>query len=472
MPYIFNNVLNKMLEFLELSTKKNFCRIAILLIAIGSMAFLYSYGFYKKFDEKCVPQNTDAIAMTDIKNIRNHFVFSCLKNPSEWEWNTSKTPIKKKFDLSSFGIKTPDYLAFFHIENQPATQWFVTVELEDETVFEKTLTEKHFSKTRLQNGMQAYYSKALNLCVIKHLNQILVSNIPEMQKQIAVKTAENLFLKKLFLDTAKTSKTIGNSNAITFWIKKNSLLKEDGILNLTLKDNEITVDGQLHFKSKFQKEWQFTQNPNALLSIGFDFEMIRNQKFITENATKISKIIGFDFDSILTQNPSKTELLLNKIIEKKDSATSYDYDDDFNPIKKMVVHTNREPSFYFSMQTANPKKIFDYLKSQNIIDDQSLFVNFPLAQTKALVKNNSFKLEANALKNPLQHSVSKIGYLQAHLDQLQPKDWRFIIAKNKNLGFLKSFETVEIDLSKENNLARFKASLKTKDRKSLSAIFE
>ena len=320
--------------------------------------------------------------------------------------------------------------------------------------------------------MQAYYSKALNLCVIKHLNQILVSNIPEIQKQIAVKTAENLFLKKLFLDTAKTSKTIGNSNAITFWIKKNSLLKEDGILDLTLKDNEITVDGQLHFKSKFQKEWQFTQNPNALLSIGFDFEMIRNQKFITENATKISKIIGFDFDSILTKKPAKTELLLNKIIEKKDSATSYDYDDDFNPIKKMVVHTNREPSFYFSMQTANPKKIFDYLKSQNIIDYQSVFVNFPLAQTKALVKNNSFKLEANALKNPLQHSVSKIGYLQAHLDQLQPKDWRFIIAKNKNLGFLKSFETVEIDLSKENNLARFKASLKTKDRKSLSAILE
>lgn len=461
-----------MLKILELSTKKYFCRIAIFLIAIGSMAFLYWYGFYKNFDEKCISQNADAIAMTDIKNIRNHFVFSCLKNPSEWEWNTSRISIKKKFDLSGFGIKTPDYLAFFHIENQPLTQWLVAIELEDETIFEKTITEKHFSKTKLQNGMDSYYSKALNLCVIKHLNQILVSNIPETQKQIAVKTAEDLFLKKLFLDAAKTAKTIGNSNAITFWIKKNSLLKEDGILNLTLKDNEIAVDGQLHFKSKFQKEWQFTQNPNALLSFGFDFKMIRNQKFITENATKISKMIGFDFDSILTQNPTKTELLLNKIIEKKDSAISYDYDDDFNPIKKMVVHTNREPSFYFSMQTSNPKKIFDYLKSQNIIDDHSVYVNFPLAQTKALVNNNSLKLEANPLKNTLQRSVSKIGYLQAHLDQLQPKDWYFIIAKNKNLDFLKSFETIGIDLSKENNLARFRASLKTKDRKSLSAILE
>ena len=117
----------------------------------------------------------------------------------------------------------------------------------------------------------------MRLFIIKHSNQILVSNISEKQKQIAVKVAEDLFLKKLFLDAKKIEKTIDTQNAVTFWIKKNSLLEEDGILNLKLEDHEITVDGQLQFKSKYKKESQFLQNPNALLSLGFDFEMIRNQ---------------------------------------------------------------------------------------------------------------------------------------------------------------------------------------------------
>ncbi len=464
-------VFHKMLKILELRTKKYFCRIAVLLIAIGSMAFLYRHGFHKNFDGKYIVQNADAVAIADIKNIRNHFTFSYLKNPSEWEWNTSETSIKKKFDLSDFGIKTPDYLAFFHIENQPATQWFVTGALEEETVFEKMATEKHFRKTDLQNGMTVYYSKALNLCIIKHLNQILVSNIAEKQKQIAVKTAEDLFLKKLFLDAEKTDKIIGTSNAVTFWIKKNNLLEEDGILNLTLEENAITVDGQLNLKPKFQKEWKFSQNPNALLSLGFDFEIIRNQKFITENSGKISKMIGFDLDSILVHNPSKTELLFNEIVEKKDSAISYGYDDNFNPIKKVVVHTNREPSFHFSMQTVNSKKVFDYLKSQNVIDNNNVFVNFPLAQTKAFIKHNILTFEANPFKkNHLQPSIPKIGYLQIQFDKLHPKDWRFIIAKKKNLELLKVFETLEINLSKENNLACFRASLKAKGGKNLISI--
>jgi hypothetical protein len=466
-------VFHKMLKILELRTKKYFCRIVILLIAIGSMAFLYWHGFHKNFDGKHIAQNADVIAIADVKNIRNHFAFSYLKNPSKWERNTSETSIKKKFNLSDVGITTPDYLAFFHIENQPATQWFVTAALEEETVFEKMVTEKHFRKTALQNGMSFYYSNKLNLCIIKHLNQILVSNIAEKQKQIAVKTAEDLFLKKLFLDAKKTEKMIDNSNAVTFWIKKNCLLEEDGILNLALEENEIIVDGQLNLKPKFQKEWQFTHNSNSLFALGFDFEIIRNQKFITENAVKINKMIGFHIDSILAHNPSKTELLFNEIVEKKDSAISYGYDDDFNPIKKVVVHTNREPSFHFSMLTTNSKKVFDYLKSQNVIDNNNVFVNFPLAQTKAFVKHNTLTFEANHFKkNHLQPSIPKIGYLQVQFNRLQPKDWQFIIAKNKSFELLKTFKSLEINLSKENSLVRFRASLKTKDGKNLISVMK
>jgi hypothetical protein len=455
------------------SLNSYFSKIAILLIAIGSMAFLYWYGYYKAFDEKYIPKNADVIAMVDVKNIRNYFVFSCLKKPSEWRWNNTDTEFKKRFKFSDYGIKTPDYLAFFHIENQPISQWFVSAKIEDKTVFEKAITKVHFHHTSLQNGMDAYYSKSVGLFIIKYSNQILVSNISEKQKQIALKVAEDLFLKKLFLDAKKIEKTLDTQNAASFWIKKNSLLEEDGVLNLKLEDSEITIDGQLQFKSKYKKESHFLQNPNALFSLGFNFVMIRNQDILKQHSAKINKMIGFDLDSILAHNPTKTELLLNEIVEKKDSAISYDYDDDFNPIKKVVVHTSREPSFYFSMQTENSKKVYNYLKTQNAIDIRNVFVNFPLATTKTSILNNALTLEANPLKNWISKpSSSKIGYLKVHFNKLQPKDWCYIIAKNKNLSFLKSFEYLEIDLSNENNASHFRASLKTDEEKSLISIIK
>jgi len=257
------------------------------------------------------------------------------------------------------------------------------------------------------------------------------------------------------------------------WIKKNNLLEEDAVLNLNLKDQEIVAEGQLKWKPKFQKATLFTKNPNALLSLGFNFEMIRNQNFLKNYSVQINKIIGFDMDSILVHNPTKTELLLNEIIEKKDSAVSYDYDDDFNPIKKIVVHTNREPSFCFSIQTEDSKKIFNYLKEQNAIDNQQLFVNFPLAPTRTFIRNNTLTLEANPPKQwNLKPSNTKIGYLQVLFNKLKPQDWSFLVTKNKNFQLLKPFETLTIDLTQENNLGHFQGRLNTKNRKSLIEVIK
>jgi hypothetical protein len=451
--------------------KKYSLTSAILLIIVGSMAFLYWYGFHKDFDQKSIPPNADGIIMADVKNIRNYLFFSYLKNPSEWKRKISSPELTKRFNFSNFGIETPDYVAFFHIENQPISQWFTRLKIDDEALFEKSMAKAYFGKTKLQNGMSFYYSKTEMLFIIKHSNQILVSNISEKHKQIAVNVAEDMFLKKLFLDVKKIEKTIGTSNEVNVWIRKNCLLEEDGIVSINLEDQEITAEGKL--KLNYQKKSKFNQDPNALLSLGFDFEMIQNQKIFKSHLAKINKMIGFNFDSILIHRPSKTELVLNEIIEKKDSAITYDYDDDFNPIQKTVVNTRREPSFYFSVQSENSIKIYNYLKDQNIIDDKQVFLNFPLAKTKAFIKENIFTLEANPIKNNnLKASATKMGYLQIHFNKLQPRDWRFIIAKNKNIELLKPFETLEMNLNQENNLGYFEASLKIKKGKSLIEIIE
>jgi hypothetical protein len=431
------------------------------------MVFLY--GYHKNFDQECIPKNADGIAIVDVKNIRNYVVFSYLKTPSEWKWETPFSKFNRCFDLSDFGIITPDYLVFFHIENQPLSQWFITLKIAEDSVFEKAIAKAHFHSAKLQNGMSFYYSNSTSFLIVKHLDQILVANISEKHKQIAVNVANDLFFKKLFLDTNKIEKNIGIPNMATIWIKKNTLLEEDGILNLKLEDQELTVDGQLKLKHK--KEWHFSQNPNALLSFGFDFEMIPKQNILKRHLVQINKMIGFDLDSILSYNPTKTELLLNEIVEMKDSAVSYDYDDDFNAIKKVVVHTRCEPSFDFSMQTENSEKVYNYLKTQKAIDNHQVFVNFLFAQTKISIQNNALILEANPLKIvSSQISVPKIAYLRMQFGKLQPRDWRYIIAKNESFSILKSFESLKMDLSKANNAFHFQARLKTKDGKNLISV--
>jgi hypothetical protein len=451
--------------------KSYLVKIILLLIALGSITTLYWFGYHKNYDEKSIPQNADGIVMVDVKNIRNYLVFSYLKNPSQWQFGSTR--LNKKFDFSNFGIETPDYLAFFHLENQPINQWLTVAKIENENDFDKAITKERFSKTVLKNGMNSYYSEPLGLCIIKHSNQILCSAIPKEQKEIAINVAEDLFLKHRFLDTKKTEKTIETSNAVTVWIKKNNLLEEDAILNFNLKDQEIVAEGQLKWKPNFIKTASFSQNPNALLSLGFNFEMIRNQNILKNHSVQINKIIGFDLDSILAHNPTKTELLLNGMIEKKDSAISYDYDDDFNPIKKVIVHTSREPSFCFSIQTEDSKKVFNYLKAQNAVDNHHLFVNFPLAPTKAFVRNNTLTLEANLPEQWTLHpSSTKIGYLQIHFNKLKPQDWRYIITKNKNFRLLKSFETLTIDLTQKNTLGHFQGRLKTQNGRSLIEVIK
>jgi hypothetical protein len=453
------------------SNKSSFFKIVLLLIALGSMTMLYWFGYHKNYNEKYIPKNADGIVMMDVKNIRNYLVFSYLKNPSQWQLGT--TGINNKFDFSNFGIETPDYLAFFHLENQPLHQWFAIAKIENETDFEKSIIAYHFTKIKLSNPFTGYYSRALGLFVIRHNKQILCCTTELKQQQTAIQVAEDLFLKHQFLDAKKTKKTIGTPNAITVWIKKNSLLEEDGIVNLNLKDQEIAAEGQLKWKPKFRKTTPFTQTPNALLTLGFNFEMIRNQNILKKNSVQINKIIGFDLDSILVHNPTKTEFVLHEIVKKKDSAIRYDYDDDFNPIKKVVVHTTCEPSFCFSMQTENSKKVFNYLKGQKAIDNHQIFVNFPLAQTKTSVRNNTLVLEANLPKQcTLTPSIPKMGYLQVNFNKLQKKDWHIIIAKNKNLQLLMPFEILEINLTQENNLGHFRARLMTKDGKSLITIIK
>jgi len=41
--------------------------------------------------------------------------------------------------------------------------------------------------------------------------------------------------------------------------------------------------------------------------------------------------------------------------------------------------------------------------------------------------------------------------MKSAFKKLQPKDWHYLIAKNRNFAFLRSFTTFQLDLKLENN---------------------
>ena len=89
-------------------------------------------------------------------------------------------------------------------------------------------------------------------------------------------------------------------------------------------------------------------------------------------------------------------------------------------------------------------------------------------RAKASIKNNALTLEANLPKEYASTANSaKISYLEINFNKLQSKDWHFLIAKNKNLAFLKPFGKLEVNITQKNNLGYFEAHLNTVNGKDL-----
>lgn len=444
--------------------------IAILLIIIGCVAIVYWKGYNKQANKKNIPSNATAIVLIDIREIQNYFILSYLKNPSLWQFSINNSEKNQAYKFEDYGIEIPDYVSIFQLKDQTIDQWNFVAKIEDQTKFDTALQNFHFIKTESRGVLICYYSKDLEITIIRHENQILFSNNASKHHKISLDIAEDLFIKERYFDFKKIEQLINLKSGVAIWIQKNSLLEEESIITISLKANEITAEGKLNWKAKYRKNFAFVQNPNALFSIGFNFEMIQENNILNRNTEKINKIIGFKLDSIIALHPNKTELVLHSIIEKKDSAITYDYDDDFNPIKKVVVHSNREPSFRLSIQTDNAKKVYNYLQTQHAIDKSGIFINFPLATTQTTIENETVTLVANPFVNHSTTATSQTGYLHLNFNAINPKEWRFLIAKNENLGFLQSFKYLKINITQENNFGHLQATLQTKEEKDFVEI--
>lgn len=90
-----------------------------------------------------------------------------------------------------------------------------------------------------------------------------------------------------------------------------------------------------------------------------------------------------------------------------------------------------------------------------------------MATTQTTIENETVTLVANPFVNHSTTATSQTGYLHLNFNAINPKEWRFLIAKNENLGFLQSFKYLKINITQENNFGHLQATLQTKKKKIL-----
>ncbi|CAN5900745.1 hypothetical protein BH11BAC4_BH11BAC4_17640 [soil metagenome] len=372
--------------------------IIFILILLGYWKF-----FYKSYSKTSVPASADYILTLDVKRVTNTVLWNLITSPGQW----------KKISFSSSAgfswkdmVKIPDYVLVFHSAGQPANAWYTILEIKDRKDFNKGLGYYHFEK-RSSGGknLPRYFSKELGVEFIQHGDRLLLGNLLVKDSVDIDQVALELFVKKQYISKQSLLKNIDAGCHLALQVLKNNFLAEDGIIKVNFEKRRISIDAILNPTSSFSfTENKFSYSSGSLFAVGFTQPpLAAYQLFAAGDRENISKAMNFNIDSLLLQSNAYYQLDITGIQSRMDSAISYSYDDEFNPVEKVVVNKVLEPSFNFMIKGDSVDHIYNYWSRSGKLEKAAsgqMFVPVPFVKSYCS-KNNSTEL-----------SVASAGYQQ------------------------------------------------------------
>jgi len=369
-----------------------------LLIAGILLLFGYVKLFYKTYTETAVAKSADCIIALDIKRVTNTVIWNIITTPSQWKFSTSPDEEEDKVNWDDM-VKLPDYVFLFHAASHPANAWYTVAHIKDEADFKKGLQQYHFKK---RENAEEYFSILAGIEFIQNGDKILVGNLAVEDKKFIRQVAAELFVKKQFApkETLKTT-VAARSHLAVQWAKNNFLL-QPAVIKANFDKNTITVDGSFSPAKQFSfAENNFSYAASSLFSLGFTQPSAALYNLIADSTkANISSAMNFNIDSLLVQNNTCYKLDIAAIVPGVDSAITYTYDDNFNPIEKAVVNNILEPSFNFTVNGNGTGSVYRYWNNNGKLEKTAageLFVPVPFvksycsklnAQKLAVVSNN------------------------------------------------------------------------------------
>ena len=384
---------------------------ALLIFCILLLAGYFKF-FYKTFTVKGVVKNADCIIAVDVKRITNTVIWNTITTPSQW----------KKISFSSSGginwkdmFRIPDYVFIFHASGQPSNAWYTVFEIKDNEDFNKGLEQYHFEKAGQQGNMQRFASLASGIEMIRYENKVMLGNAAVSNKNYLQETATELFIKQQYTTRERLKKNTEAASHLSMQITQNDLLAGDPVVKVNFDKRKIVIDGRFDLNQSFG----FTGNDfkycdSSLCAIGFTQPPASLYKLVPDSTKmKISKLVNIDVDSLLLANNRYYDLDISGIYPRIDTAISYTYDADFNPVESKVVNNVMEPSFNFIIHGENVSQIYDRWNNSGKLEkaiDGDIFLPMPFVRSYCkknnekelqVVSNNYHHVNANASINCL-----------------------------------------------------------------------
>ena len=359
-----------------------------LVIAMVVFSAACFFLFFKTFSEKNVAENADHIISLDTKRITNTIIWTYITTPSLWKTGklfSSKSQVDWK-DM----VKIPDYVFIFHITGQPPNAWYTVLEVKDEDDFKEGLALYGFVNVTPSNRV---VSKKAGLAFVRYQNKLLVGNAGVEDTTLISETAERLFMQNKHIVRENLQQHIDIANHVAWTFSGNDFVKNisggagfdkeriHSMVNIILSE-PCNMSQSVFSKSiDIPANLAFTQ-PSAIL-----------YKHIPDaSRQKASRWLNFNIDSLFLPSNNYYQLLVGKFVNKTDTAVSYEYDADFNPIEKRVVNNVLQPSFELKVNGKNARDIYNYWSNNGIIDkttEGDLFTSMPFVKSYCSVKEDS-----------------------------------------------------------------------------------
>lgn len=423
-------------------TRKKWILLILFILLIAGWFKL----FYKTWNNERVTKNSDCIITLDVKKITNTLIWNFITTPSQWKssnWFSSSKEGKVSWDDM---ISLPDYIFIFHRTGEPDNAFYTVVEINDKEDFTKGLKQYGFAKTA--DG--SYLSKETGIEFIQNGDKLLIGNAAVENKEYIRQTAADLFDKKDLVYKSYLKSVIQQTGHFSMHGPLLRFSLHPAIMHVKgfFDDSSISLSLPLSVPVDFYFPMnEFRYSDSAMLSIGIS-RPPRNTDAVLPGylSQKISKAVNFNIDSFLLPTNSYYQLHVPGIYPRTDSAVSFTYDDNFNPVEKVIVNKVEEPAYIFSVTGKDVTTIYDYWKRNGQLensDDSVIFTPVPFVKSYCTVKNkNTLTVSSAGYKEPANNRIFKHGlFFRILLTKIPPSVLNYLQATLRKL--LKNIETIE-----------------------------
>lgn len=350
--------------------KKYIFLVMAVLLSIG----VYFLLFYKDKSLKYIPENADVVVLIDVKKATRQYISSFLMHPSKWIEDSEKD--ENKISISDSGLKIPDFLQIFHLNNTKISEWYTVLEIKDQAKFLEFLKYRQF----VNDGKDGFKNDQLFIKIDGEKCMVGTSdlNFNNIGKSFSQKLGDQILNADSFMNDG-----LGSISFISELRTQN--------FSIDLKDDEIEIKNELN-STDFESLISDLNKKTHFLNAELD----------SENIKKISSVFKENSSDSLSVNYLKINANLSEV---NDTIISYGYDDQFNEIEKVSYQKIVQPDYEILLQSSNPSKTLEYFQRKKWMNEQDQFTAIPFQPN--LISSNKDQVSIKSTRKSVKLSETK-----------------------------------------------------------------